>query len=94
MRSSLALASEQDPSILLCSLLRTLCQFARADFAAIALCDPEDPSTFYLRAAGKYDQILSYDLNITDEACQSVCPASVMLHAARTGKVGNLFCFH
>lgn len=87
MRSSLALASEQDPSVLLCSLLRILCQFARADYAAIGLYDPDDPSTVFLRAAGQYDRILPYDLNITDEACQTLCPASLMLQVCRTGKV-------
>ena len=86
MRSSLALASERDPSVLLCTLLRILCQFLRAEYAAIALCDEGDRTLVKLRAAGPYSRIAPYDLPITDEAAKSVCPTSLLLHTARTGK--------
>jgi hypothetical protein len=89
MRSSLALASEQNPPILLCTLLRILCQFVRADYAAIGLCDDTDKTSLRLRAAGSYGRILPYDLSIGDEAVQAVCPAIVMLHVARTGNVSE-----
>lgn len=88
MRSSFALAGEKDPLILLSTLLRILCQYARADFAAIALTDERDRSSLRLLAAGPYSRIVPYDLSMNDEACHSVCPAGYMLHVARTGKVG------
>ena len=86
MRSSLALASEQDPPVLLCTLLRILCQFLRAEYAAIALCDDADNYHVRLRAAGPFSRIVPYDLRITDEAARQVCPTSLILHTARTGK--------
>jgi hypothetical protein len=89
MRSSLALASEQDPSILLCTLLRILCQFLRAEYAAIALCDDTDSENVRLRAAGDFNRILAYDLSITDDVTRDVCPTTLMLHTARTGKVSG-----
>ncbi|KLT44142.1 hypothetical protein CC85DRAFT_32503 [Cutaneotrichosporon oleaginosum] len=85
MRSSLALAQEKDSLVLLCTLLRILCQFARCDYAAIGLSDEDDKSTLRLKAAGPFQRITSYDLDASDDAAQTVCPTSVMLHVARTG---------
>ncbi|BEI86447.1 hypothetical protein CcaverHIS002_0607340 [Cutaneotrichosporon cavernicola] len=85
MRSSLALAQEKDSLVLLCTLLRILCQFARCDYAAIALSDEDDKSTLRLKAAGPFQRITSYDLDASDDAAQTVCPTSIMLHVARTG---------
>ena len=89
MRSSLALASEQDPSVLLCTLLRILCQFVRADYAAIALSKDENSNQARLRAAGPFNQIVPYDLDILDPHAKDVCPISLILHTARTGKVSG-----
>lgn len=86
MRSSLALASETDPNILLCTLLRILCQFVRADFAAIALSDEQDPDALRLRAAGPFGRILPYNHALNDEAVRDKAPAHYMMHVARTGK--------
>ena len=86
MRSSLALASEQDQPALLCTLLRILCQFLRAEFAAIALCDETDNSHVRVRAAGPFSRIVPYDLRVTDEGAKQVCPTSLILHTARTGR--------
>lgn len=86
MRSSLALASEQDPPVLLCTLLRILCQFLRAEYAAIALCEDSDESHVRLRASGAFSRILAYDIRLTEESARHVCPVSVILHTARTGK--------
>lgn len=86
MRSSLALASEQDPPILLCTLLRILCQFLRAEYAAIALSDDSDNAHVRLRAAGPFSRIVAYDVRITEESARHVCPTSLILHTARTGK--------
>lgn len=86
MRSSLALASEQDPPVLLCTLLRILCQFLRAEYAAIALCDDADNTQARLRAAGPFSRIVPHDIRITEEAARHVCPTSLILHTARTGK--------
>ena len=86
MRSSLALASESDSSILLCTLLRILCQYVRSDYAAVALCDEGDRTSIHLRAAGPHSRILPYELEILDEEAQTLCPVSIMLHSARTGK--------
>ncbi|KAL1408018.1 hypothetical protein Q8F55_004815 [Vanrija albida] len=85
MRSSLALAQEKDSLVLLGTLLRILCQFARCDYAAIGLCDEEDRSILRLKAAGPFQRIVAYDLDVSDDASQAVCPASIMLHVARTG---------
>jgi signal transduction histidine kinase len=85
MRSSLALAQEKDSLVLLCTLLRILCQFSRCDYAAIALSNEDDRSTFRLKAAGPFQRIVSYDVDIADDAAYSICPASIMLHVARTG---------
>lgn len=85
MRSSLALAQEKDSLVLLCTLLRILCQFARCDYAAIGLSDEDDKTTLRLKAAGPFQRITSYDLDASDDAAQTVCPTSVMLHVARTG---------
>ncbi|GMK57153.1 hypothetical protein CspeluHIS016_0309930 [Cutaneotrichosporon spelunceum] len=85
MRSSLALAQEKDSLVLLCTLLRILCQFARCDYAAIALSDEDDKSTLRLKAAGPFQRITSYDLDASDAAAQTVCPTSIMLHVFRTG---------
>lgn len=85
MRSSLALAQEKDSLVLLCTLLRILCQFTRCDYAAIGLCDEDDKTTLRLKAAGPFQRITSYDLDASDDAAQTVCPTSVMLHVARTG---------
>lgn len=86
MRSSLVLASEQDPEVLLCSLLRISSQFARADYAAIALCDVGKETGLTLRAAGRSGRILSHDLDIETQGGKA-CPAVYMLHVARTGRV-------
>lgn len=86
MRSSLALASEQDPQLLLCTLLRILCQFARADYAAIALSDEQDKSMLSLRACGKAGRIIPYDIPMSEDLSTEICPTSYMLHTARTGK--------
>jgi len=86
MRSSLALASEQDPPVLLCTLLRILCQFLRAEYAAIALCDESDNDHARIRAAGPFSRIVPYDVRIIDESAKQVCPTSLILHTARTGK--------
>lgn len=101
MRSSLALASEQDPQLLLCTLLRILCQvshkhrvvlikqFARADYAAIALVDEDDKTQLRLRAAGRHDRILHYDTLINDSegGGHDICPTLYLTHVMRTGKV-------
>jgi GAF domain-containing protein len=87
MRSSLALASEQDPQVLMATLLRVLCQYIRADYAAIALSDTDDVETFRLVASGSYDRITTRDLTLADEKAQTVCPATLMLKVARTNKV-------
>ncbi|ORY33753.1 hypothetical protein BCR39DRAFT_519071 [Naematelia encephala] len=86
MRSSVILASEQDPPVLLCTLLRILCQFTRSDYAAIGLSDEDDQTTIRLRAAGPYSRIIPYDLSSNDETFHDTCPAVYMLHVARTGK--------
>lgn len=86
MRSSLALASEQDQPVLLCTLLRILCQFLRAEYAAIALCDTLNKDECRIRAAGPFSRIVPYDVRITDESAKYVCPTSLILHTARTGK--------
>jgi len=86
MRASLALAQEQDPPVLLCTLLRILCQLLRAEFAAIALVDESDNNEVRLRAAGQFSRIVPYDLRIVDDAARYVCPTSLILHTARTGK--------
>ena len=62
-------------------------QFTRADYAAIGLSNENDPISLRLRAAGPFGRIVAYDLDISDEATQAVCPAVYMLHVARTGKV-------
>ena len=102
MRSSLALASEQDPAIMLCALLRILCQvresirasidmqFSRADYAAIALRDDSDSTVLRIRAAGWYASITPYDMSIADPVAQTICPVSHMLHVYRTTKVSRL----
>lgn len=89
MRSSLALASEQDPQVLMATLLRVLCQYIRADYAAIALADPEDATVFRLVASGTYDRITTRDLSLAEENAHDVCPAGLMLKVARTGKVSG-----
>jgi hypothetical protein len=91
MRSSLVLASEQDPEVLLCSLLRISSQFARADYAAIALANGDKQSSLTLRAAGRSGRILSHDLDIETQG-GDVCPAVYMLHVARTGRVRRWGC--
>lgn len=90
MRSSLALAQEKDGLVLMCTLLRILCQFARCDYAAIGLSDEDDRSTLRLKAAGPFHRIVSYDLDVSDDAAQNVCPTGTMLHVARTGVVSDL----
>jgi GAF domain-containing protein len=87
MRSSLALASEQDPQVLMATLLRVLCQYTRADFAAIALADSEDPSSFRLVASGAYERIATRDLSLMDDEAHKHCPANLMIKVALTGKV-------
>lgn len=89
MRSSLALASEHDPQVLMATLLRVLCQYIRADYAAIALADPEDAEDFRLVASGPYDRITTRDVSLADEKAQAVCPAGLMLKVARTDKASN-----
>ncbi|KAL7420434.1 hypothetical protein Q5752_004384 [Cryptotrichosporon argae] len=85
MRTSLALAQEKEPNTLLCTLLRILCQSVRCDYAAIALCDDDEPTLLRLRAAGPFQRIVAYDLDVTDEIALSVCPSTVMLHVSRSG---------
>jgi GAF domain-containing protein len=92
MRSSLALASEQDPQVLMATLLRVLCQYTRADFAAIALADSEDTSTFRLVASGAYERIATRDLSLTDDEAHKHCPANLMIKVALTGKVCCMMC--
>jgi len=87
MRSSLALASEQDPQVLMATLLRVLCQYTRADYAAIALADSEDPSTFRLVASGAYEKIAPRDLHLAADEAHVYCPANLMIKVALTGKV-------
>ena len=87
MRSSIALASEQDPQILMATLLRVLCQYASADYAAIARADSEDPSTFRLIASGVYEKITPRDLLLSAEEAHVHCPANLMIKVALTGKV-------
>lgn len=85
MRSSLALAQEKDSLVLLCTLLRILCQFMRCEYAAIGLMDEGDRSVLRLKAAGPFQRILPYDLDVAEASAQTVCPTSIMLHVARTG---------
>lgn len=87
MRSSLALASEHDPQVLMATLLRVLCQYIRADYAAIALADSDDSESFRLVASGSYDRITTRDLTLSERSAQAVCPAKMMLRVARTNKV-------
>jgi GAF domain-containing protein len=93
MRSSLALASEQDPQVLMATLLRVLCQYTRADYAAIALADSDDPSTFRLVASGAYERIAPRDLPLTADEAHKHCPANLMIKVALTGKVCWMMCF-
>lgn len=97
MTSSLSLASEQDPSVLLCTLLRILCQvsgpyiesspqYTMSDFAAIGLNDPHDRTALRIRAAGPSGHIVPHDLSIIEAADLEICPATFMLHVARTGQ--------
>lgn len=85
MRSSLALAQEKDSLVLLCTLLKILCQFMRCDYAAIGLTDEGDRSVLRLKAAGPFQRILPYDLDVAEVSAQTVCPTSIMLHVSRTG---------
>lgn len=87
MRSSVALASEQDPQVLMATLLRVLCQYTRADYAAIALVDPEDSSAFRLVASGVYEKIVPRDIPLGADEAHSHCPANLMLKVALTNKV-------
>lgn len=87
MRSSIALASEQDPQVLMATLLRVLCQYTRADYAAIALADPEDPAAFRLVASGVYEKIAPRDIALGADEAQTHCPANLMLKVALTNKV-------
>lgn len=87
MRSAIALAQHKDSLALLGELLKILCQFTRCDYAAIGLSDDDDRSIIRLKAAGPFNRIVSYDLDISDDAAQSICPTTVMLHVARTGIV-------
>jgi hypothetical protein len=87
IRSSLALASEQNPSILLCTLLKILTQFVRADYGGIAFYDETNPTVIRLRAAGQHANIVPYNLALEDETCQQLCPASIITQVARTGVV-------
>ena len=86
MRSSLLLASERNPQLLLCQLLRILCQFARADYAAIAMPDDDDKSMLRLRACGRANRIVPCDISMNAQDSIEICPTSYMLHSARTGK--------
>lgn len=86
MRSSLVLASEKDPQILLCVLLKLLCQFSRADYAAIALSDDDDRQMLRLRACGRSGRIIPCDTSLNDQEGIDICPTSYMLHTGRTGK--------
>lgn len=90
MRSSLALASEQDPQVLMATLLRVLCQYTRADYAAIALADSDDPSSFRLVASGAYERIAPRDLPLAADDAHKHCPANLMIKVALTGKVSIL----
>jgi len=92
MRSSLALASEQDPQVLMATLLRVLCQYTRADYAAIALADSDDPSSFRLVASGAYERITPRDLLLTADEAHNHCPANLMIKVALTGKVRRPWC--
>jgi hypothetical protein len=73
--------------VLMATLLRVLCQYTRADYAAIALADSEDPSTFRLVASGAYERIAPRDLSLTDDEAHKHCPANLMIKVALTGKV-------
>lgn len=87
MRSSVALASEQDPQVLMATLLRVLCQYTRADYAAIALVDPDDSNAFRLVASGLYEKITPRDIPLGADEAHSHCPANLMLKVALTNKV-------
>lgn len=91
IRSSLALASEQNPSILLCTLLKILTQFVRADYGSIAFYDESDSTVIRLRAAGQHADIVPFDLALDDETSQQLCPASIITQVARTGVVSVEF---
>ena len=69
------------------TLLRVLCQYASADYAAIARADSEDPSTFRLIASGVYEKITPRDLLLSAEEAHVHCPANLMIKVALTGKV-------
>ena len=68
-------------------LLRVLCQYIRADYAAIALADTDNAETFRLAASGSYDDIRTRDIRLSDKDAQTVCPADLMLKVAKTNKV-------
>jgi hypothetical protein len=68
------------------TLLRVLCQYTRADYAAIALADTKDPSSFRLVASGAYEKIAPRDLPLADEDAHAHCPANLMIKVALTGK--------
>jgi hypothetical protein len=87
MRSSVVLASEPDPEVLLCTLLQISCQFARADYAAIALCKEGDKTELRLRAAGRAGRVTPHDIRINENQGPEICPAMYMLHVSRSGRV-------
>ena len=57
-----------------------------SNFAAIGLNDPHDRATLRIRAAGSAGYIVPHDLSISEAANLEVCPATYMLHVARTGQ--------
>jgi len=61
-------------------------QYTLSDFAAIGLNDPHDRATLRLRAAGPSSYIIPHDLGMSEAAKLNVCPATFMLHVARTGQ--------
>ena len=87
------MASEQDPQILMATLLRVLCQYTRADYAAIALADSGDPSTFRLVASGVYEKIAPRDLLLSADDAHLHCPANLMIKVALTGKVSPVHLY-
>ncbi|WVQ97592.1 hypothetical protein IAU59_004706 [Kwoniella sp. CBS 9459] len=86
LRATVALAGQEDPSILRVKLLETLCQILRAEYAALATYVGDKEKKLRLKAAGARGNIAPQDLTMNDEKCKAACPVKYLKHVANTGQ--------
>lgn len=81
LRTTLLIAGEKDPSVLIVKVMAVLLQFTRSSYGALAIVDNAS-GNLHLRSAGSFSGLTSYDRPLADVV--GLAPVSIIQHVGTT----------